>query len=258
MSNRLDMTGKIVVVTGARQGLGKVFAKAFAEEGAKVILMARNVPALRAASDEITKETGATCHICPLNVLDEDSVEQAAAFVAETTGRMDVLINNAAVGRSITPLQDVALEEWENTIGTNLTGTFLCMKHFGRLMIAQNHGVIINLGSLAAKTVFKSACTGAYDVSKAAIMMLTRLMAGEWAQYNIRVNSISPGLFMTDINRGYVEKHPAFYEKSLEHLPIKRWGHPEELATLVLFLASDSAAYVTGEDYGIDGGYPLW
>ena len=258
MQKDKSLRGKAAVVTGARQGLGKIIARALAGAGAEVFLMARNVPALEEATAEIQAETGAVCHVVPIDILDEGSVERAAAHVKETAGRLDILVNNAALGRGAAPLQDTSLEEWNATIGTNLTGTFLCMKHFGRIMIAQRSGKVINMTSLAARAVLKGACTGAYDCSKAAVGCLTRCMAAEWAQYGIQVNSISPGFFLTDINKRFLADTPGFYESSCAGVPLGRWGAPEELAPLLLFLASGASDYVTGADFNMDGGYTLW
>lgn len=258
MKNLLDMSGKRAVVTGARQGLGKIFSEALAGAGAQVCLMARNVRALEEAAAEIHAKTQAKCLVCPIDVTDEASVEKAAQFVREKMGGLDILINNAAVGRGTTPLQDVTLEEWNGDINTNLTGTFLAMKHFGRIMIEQRSGKIINLTSLAERVVFADACTGAYDCSKAGIECLTRCMAAEWAKYNVHVNGISPGLFMTDINKGYCEENKDFYDTVTKKIPLARWGRPEEVGPLALYLCSDAADYITGADFHIDGGYALW
>ena len=154
------LAGKVALVTGSRQGLGLVFAKALANAGAEVILTSRDARQAEQAASDISRETSRNCRACALDVLDEKSVEAAAEFIAKATGRLDILVNNAAVGRGSTPLQDASLDEWNLTIGTNLTGTFLCMKHFGRLMIRQRSGKIINLTSLAARAVFDGAATG--------------------------------------------------------------------------------------------------
>lgn len=254
----ISLKGRVALITGARQGLGKIFAQALAQAGAEVILMARNEKALQAAAEQIQTETGAVCHYYPIDVRDEQSVERAAQFVRRTTGRLDILFNNAALGRGSTHLQDLPLTEWKDILDTNLTGVFLCMKHFGRIMIEQRYGKIVNMTSLAARAVFADACTGPYDCSKAAVGCLTRCMAGEWAKYNIRVNSISPGFFLTDINKRFLEENPGFYETSCANVPAGRWGEPEEIAPLALFLASDASDYITGADYNIDGGYTLW
>ncbi|NLF26739.1 MAG: SDR family oxidoreductase [Clostridiales bacterium] len=252
------LAGKVALVTGSRQGLGLVFAKALANAGAEVILTSRDARQAEQAASDISRETSRNCRACALDVLDEKSVEAAAEFIAKATGRLDILVNNAAVGRGSTPLQDASLDEWNLTIGTNLTGTFLCMKHFGRLMIRQRSGKIINLTSLAARAVFDGAATGAYDCSKAAIGCLTRCMAGEWAKYGINVNSISPGFFLTDVNRKFLAKNPDFYEESLKALPIRRWGNPDEIGALAVYLAGPDSDYITGADFNIDGGYTLW
>ncbi|MEG1514927.1 MAG: SDR family oxidoreductase [Clostridia bacterium] len=252
------LEGKIALVTGARQGLGLVFAEAMAEAGAEVYMMTRNLPALEMAARDISQKTGAKCHAFPIDIQDEASVERAAQHVINTTGRLDILINNAALGRGATPLENTELAEWNDTISTNLTGTFLCMKHFGRIMIAQGSGKIINMTSLAARAVFSNACTGAYDCSKAAVACLTRCMAGEWSKYHINVNSISPGFFMTDINRRFIQDNPGFYENSIAAVPCGRWGDPCEVGPLAVYLASADSDYVTGADFPIDGGYTLW
>lgn len=252
------LQGQWALVTGASQGLGLVFARALAAEGANLFLMSRNLPKLEAVCRGIQEEHGVYCHARRIDITDENSVMAAASHVLETSGRLDVLINNAALGRGNTPLQDTELAEWQRTIDTNLTGTFLCMKHFGRIMIKQKAGRIINLTSLAARAVFADAATGAYDCSKAAVACLTRCMAGEWAQYGIRVNSISPGFFLTDINKRFLDEHPGFYEKSTKNIPLKRWGNPDEIGALAVFLASADSDYVTGADFEMDGGYTLW
>ena len=258
MSNRFDLTGKVALVTGAGQGLGKEFARSLARAGAVVYIMARNVKRAEEAAEEIRVETGATVYTRYIDVTDEKVVEEAVEFVRTTTGRLDVLVNNAALGRGSNHLQDTPLEEWNETMNTNLNGTFLCMKHFGRMMIAQRSGCIINLASLGGLVCLKNCCTGAYDVSKAAVEALTRCMAGEWAQYNIRVNSICPGYILTDINKDFIAHNGDFFEKSLEHIPVKAWGEPKQMGDIAVFLASDAASYITGSNLVADGGYTIF
>ena len=252
------LQGKVVVVTGGHQGLGRIFAETCAGAGAEVWIASRNVQAMEQAASAIGDKTGATCRFAELNVTQEESVARVCQHIFDISGKVDVLINNAALGRGSTPLEDASLEEWNAIMDTNVTGTFLCMKHFGKRMIGQGHGNIINLGSLAAKIAMQGVRKGAYDTSKAAIECLTRCAAAEWAQYNIRVNAIAPGLFLTDINRRFIEENPGFYEASAVNIPMHRWGEPHELGAVALFLASSDSSYVTGSVYPVDGGYPIW
>ncbi|MCD8138468.1 MAG: SDR family oxidoreductase [Planctomycetaceae bacterium] len=204
MTKGFDLTGKIAVVTGAGRGIGKEFARSLALAGADVFILARNMARLEKTAGELRTETGRTIWTHPLDVADEASVEAAAEFVLKTAGRLDILVNNSALGRGQTPLEQTSLDEWTTTMTTNVTGTFLCMKHFGRIMIARQSGSVINLGSMGGSSCLKNCCTGAYDVSKAAVECLTRCMAGEWGKYNIRVNSICPGYTLTEINEDFL------------------------------------------------------
>jgi NAD(P)-dependent dehydrogenase (short-subunit alcohol dehydrogenase family) len=258
MNERFSLSGKIAVITGARQGLGKTFARSLAVAGARVYLMSRDAAGLAATSEEIEALTGAPCPFYGIDITDERSVERAAEFVRKDAGRLDILVNNAAVGRGSTPLEHTELNEWHATLETNLTGTFLCMKHFCRMMIEQRSGKVINLASIAGMVALQDSCLGAYDVSKAAIESLTRCMAGEWAKYNIQVNSISPGYYLTDINKAFIRENQDFFERSIRRVPMGRWGDPDEIGEIAVFLASAAADYMTGANLVIDGGYTAW
>ncbi|WP_066687478.1 SDR family NAD(P)-dependent oxidoreductase [Christensenella intestinihominis] len=258
MESKFDLSGKIAIVTGAGQGLGKVFAKALSEAGAEVFLMARNLGRLEDTAREIGEMTGDKTHVCALDITDERSVIAACRTVMDAVGRIDILINNAAVGRSNERLLDESLEEWNSIIGTNLTGTFLMMKHVGKVMTAQRSGKVINLGSMTGHVAMRNPTIGAYDVSKAGIECLTRLMAGVWSEYNVTVNAICPGYYMTDLNQDYVREHPDFYEDSLKQIPLKKWGKPDDIGGIAVFLASAASDYMTGEILVTDGGYTVW
>jgi len=258
MSGMFDLTDRVAVVTGAGQGLGESFARSLAEAGAQVFLAARNRERLLAAAAKIAAETGAQIYTCPLDITDEQSVMDACRFVLETAGRLEILVNNAAVGRGNQPLENESLEEWQAVLNTNLTGTFLMMKHAGRIMIQQKYGKIINLASMTGLVAMRNPSIGAYDVSKAGVECLTRLMAGEWAKYNINVNSICPGYYMTDLNKAYVEQNPEFYVDSLRQIPLGRWGEPKDIGDIAVFLASAASDYMTGANLVTDGGYTIW
>lgn len=274
MKSNFDLTGKIALVTGAGQGLGKEFAYSFARAGADVYIMARNVERAEATAQEIRENTGAKVYVHYIDVTDEEKVKEAVEYVKATTGHLDILVNNAAVGRGAAKLQDTTLEEWNGTMNTILNGTFLCMKHFGKMMLEQAaedkknlpEGKvfrpkynIINLASMGGKVGLKNCCLGAYDVSKAAVEGLTRCMAVEWAPLGIRVNSICPGYIMTDINKAFCADpiNAGFFEKSLEHIPVQEWGDPREMGDIAVFIASEAASYINGANIVADGGYTI-
>lgn len=258
IKSKFDLSGKTAVVTGAAQGLGKSFARALSLAGAEVFLMARSFERLEETAKKIQEETNNITHAFVLDITDELSVIGACKFVMQTTGHLDILVNNAAVGRSDIPLVDESLEEWNSILETNLTGTFLMMKHVGRIMVTQQSGKIINLASMTGKVAMRNPAIGAYDVSKAGIECLTRLMAGVWAEHHINVNAICPGYYMTDINDSYVKEHPDFYMDSLEQIPLKTWGKPEDIGDIAVFLASSASDYMTGATLVTDGGYTVW
>ncbi|MCD8349302.1 MAG: SDR family oxidoreductase [Planctomycetaceae bacterium] len=260
MTNGFNLTGKVALVTGAGRGIGKEFARSLASAGADVFILARDTGRLEQTADELRRATGRTFWTHAINVTDEASVEAAAAFVQKTTGRLDVLVNNAALGRGETPLENTSLDEWNATLATNVTGTFLCMKHFGRILIEQQSGSVINLGSMGGSSCLKNCCTGAYDVSKAAVECLTRCMAGEWGKYNIRVNAICPGYTLTEINEDFLAdpKNNGFLDKSLGHIPLGRWAKPSEMGDIAVFLASEASSYITGATIVADGGYRIY
>ncbi|MEG2882828.1 MAG: SDR family oxidoreductase, partial [Christensenella sp.] len=137
------------------------------------------------------------------------------------------------------------------------TGTFLMMKHIGKIMIGQKSGKIINLASMTGHVAMRNPTIGAYDVSKAGIECLTRLMAGVWSEYNVTVNSICPGYYMTDINKNYVNENRKFYEDSLQQIPLKKWGEPDDIGDVAVFLASAASDYMTGSNVVTDGAYTI-
>lgn len=258
MYNKFNLQGKIAVVTGAGQGLGKSFAQSLSCAGAEVFILARNETRLNSTAKEIEQISANKVYPIVTDITDEKSIESACREIINKAGRIDILINNAAVGRSSKELQDESLDEWNAIMNTNLTGTFLMMKHVGKIMINQNGGKIINIASMTGMVAVRNPSVGAYDVSKAGIACLTRIMAGAWSKYNITVNSISPGYYMTDINKDYVKDHADFYEDSLEMIPLKKWGEEEDIGDIAVFLSSSAADYMTGSNIVTDGGYTAW
>ena len=241
--NKNELTGKVAIVTGAGQGMGKAIALLLASKGIKVVIADINEVVANKVADEI----GALG--VKVDVTKEDEVESMAKATLEKYGRIDILVNNAGVLRP-TKIEDISKKEWDFVLDVNLNGTFLCTKAVLKTMKENGYGRIINMSSSAGRSV--STIGGAhYTAAKAAILGFTRAVAKETASFGVTVNSVCPGLIDTEMVRSdcSVEQIDK-YEKSF---PIHRLGTPEEVAALVLFLISD-AAYITGAAIDINGG----
>jgi len=246
-SLRLD--GKVVVVTGAGQGLGESAARRLAALGARVVLLDLN----DARCEEIAAELGAQgAEALGLrcDVGDEASVEAAAAAAAERFGPCDGLVNNAGV-IAWTPLEDLSLADWERVVRVNLTGVFLCTKHFGRQMLEQGGGSIVNVASVAASLPEPRA--GAYSSTKAAIRLLAEQTAVEWGPRGVRANTVSPGMMHTPMAERFLSV-PEALKRRQEMVASRRIGRPEEVADVIAFLVGDASSYVNGQNIEVDGG----
>ena len=248
---------KTVIVTGGATGIGFSAANHFYREGANVVICGRREPVLREAAEKIAAGRDRLL-LVTADIADEDDIRRLVAQTVAWTGRIDVLVNNAAAMRINKPPEATTLDEWRFVIDTNITGTFLCCREAGRVMIAQQSGKIVNIASISGAVVNKYFHGGSYEVSKAAMMMLTKTLASEWAQYGISVNAIAPGYYDTEPNRDFFARQPDLYQKVLDLIPQRRLGNIEELSELVLMLASDTANYMSGTTITIDGGYMLW
>ena len=251
----MKMLNKTCIVTGAGQGIGKTTALLFAQEGAKVIV--NDIVWERAVSvcNEINANKGVAKPV-QADIAIRHEVEKLVRETLNNFGQIDILINNAAV-QTISPFLELKEEEWRRVIDVNLTGYFLCSQLVAREMIknpAQIKGKIINLSSIHQTLPRFNKIH--YDVSKAGVMMLTKEMALELAEYHINVNGIAPGAIATPMNQDILISSERIRELSLR-IPLKRIGLPEEVAKAVLFLASDDADYITGEILTVDGGKNL-
>jgi gluconate 5-dehydrogenase len=246
-----------VIVTGGGTGIGLTIARRFWQEGASVVICGRRDPVLREATEKIAATRDRLLAITA-DIGDEDDVKRLVAETVAWRGRIDVLVNNAGAMRIDKPPEATTLAEWQSVIDTNVTGTFLCCREAGKAMIAQRSGKIINIASISGHVVNKYFHGGSYEVSKAAMIMLTKTLATEWAQYNISVNAIAPGYYDTQPNRDFFARERDLYERVLDLIPQRRLGNLEELSELVLLLASDIANYMTGSTITVDGGYTLW
>lgn len=248
-----SMEGRTSVVTGSTRGLGRAFARALAEAGSNVVIVGRDAAA--AADVQAELETlGTGILTVSADVTRREDIERLLAETVGRFGRADVLVNNA--GACIhRPALEVTDEEWREVMGVNLDGLWIASQVFGRHMIDQGGGSIVNVGSMSASIVNRPQWQPAYNASKAAVHHLTRSLAAEWAPSNVRVNAIAPGYMHTDMSP---IDDPAFHRFWIEDAPQQRAGEPDELGPAMVFLASDASSFMTGSVLTIDGGYSVF
>jgi NAD(P)-dependent dehydrogenase (short-subunit alcohol dehydrogenase family) len=245
------------IVTGGGTGIGLTIARRFHAEGAFVVICGRRLDVVKRAADEVSPD-GQRILAVQADIISEHDIQGLVAKTLAHTGRIDVLVNNAAAMRVNKPPEETTLEEWKQVIDTNVTGTFLCTREVGKVMIKQKSGRIINIASISGSVVNKFFHGGSYEVSKAAMCMLTRTFAVEWAPYHIQVNAIAPGYYGTQPNEEFFLKDQALYGQILDLIPAHKLGDLEELGRLALYLASPEMDYMTGSIITIDGGYTTW
>ena len=243
--------GSTVLVTGASRGLGKVIAKAFAAEGAFVGLGYHRFDQRAEQTLSEIQDTGGSAALVKADVSDPEAVDNAIrTFLSQHDG-IDVLVNNAAIVDD-KPFALMSADNWSSVLQTNLGGVFNCSRAVVRSMMAKGKGAIVNIGSVAG--LIASPGQANYAASKGGIMALTRTLAAELAPKGIRVNSVVPGLLTEGIAQR-MDRHLA--EERREQIPLARFGTPEEVTHAVLFLASDDASYITGQQLVVDGGLSL-
>ncbi len=250
MSDWLGLHDKVCVVTGAASGIGRGIALAFAAAGAKVVALDRE-PEGCAQTADAAKRQGSTAVPLTCDVTDPDNVAAAAAETLKAFGRCDVLINNAGILRP-GEIASVSLADWNALMQVNLTGYLTCAQAFGRDMLARSSGALVHIASIAASQA--QAFSGAYSASKAGVVMLSRQIAFEWGPRGVRSNAISPGLVRTPMSEAFYQA-PGVLERREAVVPLRRVGTPADIADVALFLASDRAGYVTGQEIIVDGGF---
>ena len=248
-----SLAGKVSVVTGAARGIGRALAQALAEAGSDVVLVVRNQDGVTAAVKEL-EALGVSALAVTADVTDAAQVQQAVAEIVDRLGRVDVLVNNA--GTCIhRPALEVTAAEWRTVMDVNVDGVWHCSQAFGRQMVAQRSGVIVNIGSISAQIVNRPQWQPGYNASKAAVHQLTKSLAAEWAAYGVRVNALAPGYIKTEM--APVDE-PRFRQHWIEDAPMRRYAVPAELGPSVVFLASDASSFMTGSVLVVDGGYTVF
>jgi NAD(P)-dependent dehydrogenase (short-subunit alcohol dehydrogenase family) len=244
------LSGRTAVVVGGTSGIGRALAYGLAEAGADVVATGRRKELVDEVAGEIEARGRRTLRT-PADVTDRASLEALLRASVSAFGRVHILVNCAGKTRRV-PSLEMTEEQWSDIIETNLTGTFRACQVFGRHMIAERHGRIINIGSLASFVGLHE--VAAYTASKSGVAGLTRALAVEWAPHGVCVNAIAPGVFRTELNQKLLDGTDRGREL-LARTPMKRWGKVEELAGAAVFLASDAASFVTGEVLTVDGGF---
>ena len=253
MKNYFDLKGNVAVVTGASTGLGLQMAKAFASQGANLVLLARRMNLLEENAKAITEEFGVEVLPFACDITKTEMVQAAVKATMERFGRVDILVNNAGTG-AVGPAEEISDEQFKHEMNIDLFGTFACAREFGKEMIKAKYGRIINIASMYGLVGNMIVGSAPYHAAKGGVVNFTRALAAEWGKYGITVNSICPGYFYTDLTTETLDSD-YFQAIAKRSIPLERYGRSGELDTCALFLASPASTYVTGQNIAVDGGY---
>jgi NAD(P)-dependent dehydrogenase (short-subunit alcohol dehydrogenase family) len=246
----LGLSGRVCVVTGGGGGIGRAVAVNLARAGAHVAAIDRDERGLERTREELP-HLGSGHVLMPCDVTSADSIAAAAEAIERSLGPCSVLVNTAALLRP-GALDSLTLGEWNAVLAVNLTGYFLCAQSFGAQMRSLGRGSLVHVASIAGSHA--QGRSGAYSVSKAGVVMLSRQLASEWGPLGIRSNVVSPGLVITPMSQSFYDT-PGVTERRAAVTPMRRIGMPQDIADAVLFLASDRSSYVNGDEITVDGGY---
>lgn len=250
---RFDLSGKTAIVTGAGRGIGRALAIGLAEAGAQVAVVARSAADLQETVSEIEK-AGGKAHAIVADLTASDAAQQVVDKTLETLGGLHILVNNA--GMNIRKkAHEVAEEDWDRVVDLNLKATFRLSQAAGAIMCEQKYGRIINIASVAGLVALRTGV--AYGASKAGVIQMTRVLALEWSRYGVNVNAIAPWYFKTPLTEGLL-RDEAFLQEVLQRTPSGRIGELEDLVGPAIFLASDAAAYISGQTIAVDGGMSIY
>lgn len=250
ITDQLDFRGRGVIVTGGGTGIGFATARQLARLGANVAIASRSADELEAAAARIREESGSRCIAIPTDVKNEDAIIHLVERTRAEFSKIDVLVNNAG-GTRMAPLEQIPTKGWDSIFDLNLRSAYICTREAGRHMIAEKRGAIVNISSGAGITGVKGGAH--YSAAKSALQMFTRVSAAEWGKYGIRVNCVAPGAIASE--RALAAWQVARLDpRTLRGNPLKRTGTPDEIANMIVFLASDAASFVSGQTIAVNGG----
>lgn len=252
-----DFKKEVVLITGAARGIGEAATHEFAESNTKLALIDLNQEGLDNLKKQLISEMDQKdILLIKTDVSDPEDVNGMVQEVIRYFGKIDVLFNNAGINKRI-PLIDVTFEDWRKIMSVNLDGMFLVAQAVGREMVKKRKGKIINTASMSGFIVNENLNDGVYCTTKAAIVMLTKALAVEWAEFNVQVNAIAPGYTKTPLVKKLTEDNKV-HQELIDRTPMHRLAEPQEIAKSVLYLASSDTTYITGHTLKIEGGYTIW
>lgn len=252
MSDIFNLKGKVALVTGASSGLGVQFATALARQGADIALVARRLDKLNNVKGEL-EQLGVKSLAVQCDVSDVKQIQSAVATVKENFGKIDILVNNAGIGL-VEPAESQSDETWETMMKVNLNAVYYTAREVGKIMVSQNYGKIINIGSIHSTVAMTGLPISAYATTKGGVMMMSKALANEWAKYNITVNTIGPAYFESEMTQAVVSDK-SFAEVVKTYCPMGRIGKKGELDGAIIYFASDASSYTTGQYLAVDGGW---
>lgn len=256
--DRFSLAGRRLFITGGSRGLGREMALAIAEAGADVVLTGRSEESLEDAAAAI-RRLGREAVAMRADMGDPAECEEACRVALEAHGPIDILINNVGGRLLNVPVEEQTLGDWRRILDLNLTSAFLCTKLVGGEMVRRGKGGrVINIASISGLIANRGIGGRSYETAKAALIQFTKATAADWAPHGVTVNAICPGGFFTGPNQRWARENPEVIEGFLEAIPMGKFGEPEDLGPLAVYLASDASRYMTGAALVIDGGYTLW
>jgi NAD(P)-dependent dehydrogenase (short-subunit alcohol dehydrogenase family) len=252
-----ELKGKRAIITGAGSGIGRAIALGLAEYEVDLALFGRTAEKLIKVQKEIDEKFSIKSLVVNMDVSDAKQVEDSVNRVITEFGKIDILVNSHGIGQWV-KAEEMAEKDWDTMMNINLKGVFLMCQSVARQMIKQNGGTIVTISSISGSIANRPQNQAHYNTAKAGVLNLTKCLAVEWAQYNIKVNCVSPGYTVTPMTERRFKTNPEIVEMWKSLVPMGRMAEPIEMVGAVIFLSSDASSYITGNNIVVDGGYTLW